>query len=95
MVKIREISGMTDVYLHCRIKCLPISLIKLLVLVSTLCAVWNDTIHCFIKCTVQRKINGMKQLFDSYPKLNNDMGTSINKGSNGVFTDIAHMMPNF
>ena len=23
------------------------------------------------------------------------MGTSINKGSNGVFTDIAHMMPNF
>ena len=22
-------------------------------------------------------------------------GTSINKGSNGVFTDIAHMMPNF
>ena len=29
----REISGMTDVYLHCRIKCLPINKIKLLILV--------------------------------------------------------------
>ena len=28
-------------------------------------------------------------------KMGENMGTSINKGSNGVFTDFAHMMPNF